>query len=145
MLDGGSWANAEALEATVTRVEMHGVRLTGAVLAGAQIEDASFTQCRLDLSSFRFAKLDRVRFENCRMEEVDLYGAAFTSVEFSMCDLSRASLAQTTFHRCEMRECELGGLGNPEQLRGVGMPWPDIVRSAAVLASGIGVRILDDD
>lgn len=44
-----------------------------------------------------------------------------------------------------MRGCELDGVGNPEQLRGIVMPWPDIVRSAAVLAEGVGIRVLDDE
>ena len=145
VIERGNWANADASEATMTRVEIRGVRLTGAVLASAQIKDATFVDCRLDLSSFRFAQLDGVRFEDCRMEEADLYQAALTSVAFSTCDLTRASLAKATFDRCEMRDCELNGVGNPEQLRGVAMPWPDIVRSAAVLASGVGVRILEDD
>lgn len=144
VIDGGDWANADASEATLTRVELRGLRLTGAVLAGAQIKDATFVECRLDLSSFRSAQLDGVRFDNCRMEEADLYQAALTSVAFWTCDLTKATLAKATFHRCEMRDCELNGVGNPEQLRGVAMPWPDIVRSAAVLALGVGVRIQDD-
>jgi len=145
VIDGGNGANADASEATFTRVEIRGLRLTGAILAGAQIKDATFVECRLDLSSFRFAQLDGVRFENCRMEEADLYQATLTSVAFSTCDLTKASLAKPTFHRCEMRDCELNGVGNPEQLRGVAMPWQDIVRSAAVLALGVGVHVLDDE
>jgi len=145
VIERGNWANADASEATMTRVEIRGVRLTGAVFASAQIKDVTFVGCRLDLSSFRFAQLDGVRFENCRMDETDLYRATITSVAFSTCDLTKASLAETTFHRGEMRDCELNGVGNPEQLRGVAMPWPDIIRSAAVLASGVGVRILEDD
>jgi uncharacterized protein YjbI with pentapeptide repeats len=145
VVDGGNWANADASEATLTRVEIRGLRLTGALFVGAKIKDATFVECRLDLSSFRFAELDGVRFENCRIEEADLYQATLTSIAFSTCDLTKASLAKATFHRSEMRDCELNGIGNPEQLRGVAMPWPDIVRSAAVLALGVGVRILDDD
>ena len=79
------------------------------------------------------------------MEEADLYKATLTSVAFLACDLTNASLAEAIFHRGEMRDCELNGVGNPEQLRGVAMPRPDIIRSAAVLASGVGVRILEDD
>ena len=79
------------------------------------------------------------------MEEADLYEATLSSVAFVSCDLTKARLAKARFDRCEMRDSDLNGVGNPEQLRGVAMPWPDIVRSARVLALGLGVGILDDD
>jgi uncharacterized protein YjbI with pentapeptide repeats len=142
---GGDWANIEAAETVIRRVELRGLRLTGAVLAAAKIQDACFTQCRLDLCSLRFATLDRVRFEECRMEEAHLYETTLKSVAFIDCDLSRATLAKATFERSEMRGCELGGINGADRLRGVTMPWLDILRSAAVLADGVGVRILDED
>ena len=145
VVEGGSWANVDAFDATLKRVEMHGVRLTGAVLAASKISDATFIECRIDLSSIRSGHLERIRFENCRMDEMDFYEATLSSVVFAGCDLTKASLAKATFVRCEMRDCELIGVGNPERLRGVGMPWSDVVRQAAVLAQGVGVHILDDD
>jgi uncharacterized protein YjbI with pentapeptide repeats len=33
--------------------------------------------------------LERVRFENCRMEEVDFYEATLSSVAFLSCDLTK--------------------------------------------------------
>jgi uncharacterized protein YjbI with pentapeptide repeats len=145
IVERGDCANADLSEAILKRVEVRGVRLTGVILGGARLEDVTFAGCRLDLSSFRFGHLEAVRFDDCRMEEADLYQAALTSVDFSSCDLSRTNLAEATFERCEMRDCELTGVAGSERLRGVAMPWPDVVRSAAVLASGLGVRILEDD
>jgi uncharacterized protein YjbI with pentapeptide repeats len=145
VVDGGSWSNADASEAVLSRVEMRRVRMTGTIFTAATLEDVTFVDCRLDMSSLRFAHLEGVRFEDCRMAEADMYEATLTSVVFSRCDLTQASLAKATFVRSEMRDCDLSGIGNPEHLRGIAMPWPDIVRSAAVLAEGIGVRILDDE
>jgi Pentapeptide repeats (9 copies) len=145
VITGGDWANVDAAETVIRRVELNGLRLTGAVLAAAKIQDACFTQCRLDLCSLRFATLDRVRFEACRMEEADFYETTLKSVVFIDCGLSRATLAKATFDRCEMRGCELSGINGADRLRGVAMPWLDILRSAAVLADGVGVRILDQD
>jgi uncharacterized protein YjbI with pentapeptide repeats len=71
VVDRGDWANVDATEATLLRVELREVRLTGAVFAAATIEDVRFVACRLDLSSFRFAQLDGVRFEECRLEDAD--------------------------------------------------------------------------
>ena len=145
VITGGDWANIDAAETVIQRVELRGLRLTGAVLGAAKIQDACFTQCRLDLCSLRFATLDRVRFEECRMEEADFYEATLKSVAFIDCDLSGATLAKATFERSEMRGCELAGIHGADRLSGVTMPWLDILRSAAVLADGLGVRILDED
>ena len=143
VVDGGSWANVDVTDATLQRVELRNVRLTGAVLAGVSLRDVSFVDCRMDLAAIRFGRLERVRFENCRMDEIDLYEAKLSSVVFAGCGLTHASLAKAAFASCEMYECDLDGIANPEQLRGVGMPWPDIVRSAAVLAAAAGVEVVD--
>ena len=145
VVEGGDWANADASEAALTRIQMRSVRLTGSVFAQAKIRDATFVECRVDLASFRFGELERVRFENCRMEEVDFYEARLSSVAFLSCDLTKANLAKARFVRSEMRDCELDGIGDPERLAGVAMPWVDIVRSAAVLAEGVGVHVLSED
>lgn len=144
LVDGGSWANADLSSATLKRLEIRGVRLTGVVLAAAKISDTRFVDCRMDMSSLRFAELERVRFEDCRMEEADFYDAKLSSVAFAGCDLTKANLAKTTFVDCEMHGCDLEGIGNPERLRGVGMPWADIVKAAAVLAAAAGVHVVDD-
>lgn len=145
VVDGGSWANTDLSNATLKRLEMRGVRLTGVILAGAKISDARFVNCRMDMSSLRFAHLERVRFEDCRMEEADLYEGKLESVVFTGCDLRGASFAQTRFVKSEMRGCDLDGIGSPERLSGVGMPWPDIVRAAAVLAAAVGIHVVDSD
>ena len=104
---------------------------------------ARHRRCRLDLSSFRFAKVVRSRFEGCRLDETDLYGAAFEETCLSGCTLVRASLAETTFLDCDLRGCDLSGIGNPERLRGVRMPWSDVVESAGALAAGLGIEVVD--
>jgi uncharacterized protein YjbI with pentapeptide repeats len=142
---GGSWANVDAPEAGFTRVELRSVRATGAAFAGAKLTDVTFADCRLDLSSFRFATLERVRFDRCRMDEADLYGARLSSVVFVACSLVRATLTEARFQRSEMRDCDLEGIVDPTRLRDVGMPWGDILRNAAVFAAGIGIRLLPDD
>jgi uncharacterized protein YjbI with pentapeptide repeats len=143
VIDRGDWANIVATDASITRVRIRGVRLTGARLVRAELRDVTFEECRLDLASFRSARLDRVRFEGCRMTEVDLWEASMTSVVFERCDLTRASLTDATFDRSEIRDSELAGLVDAPRLRGVGMPWNDVLRSAAVLAGALGIRVLD--
>ncbi|HYG73266.1 MAG TPA: pentapeptide repeat-containing protein, partial [Actinomycetota bacterium] len=93
----------------------------------------------------RSAKLSRVAFEDCRMAEIDLLGAELSSVAFAECDLSRATLSDVRFERTLMRGCDLDGVVDAARLRGVAMPWPDVIRSAAVLADAVGIRIVVDD
>jgi uncharacterized protein YjbI with pentapeptide repeats len=139
----GSWANVGARGVTVRRVELDKVRLTGADLSNGVLEDVSFVDCRLDLASFRQAKLSRVRFQGCRMEEADFNGATLSSCVFDGCVLTRTSWSNATLTRSEMRGVDLAGAGNPECLRGVRMPWADVVNAAAELAAAVGIQIVD--
>lgn len=143
IVEDGSWANCRAATATFRRVAFENVRLTGASLADSSIEDATFVDCRIDLASFRFARLERVRFQRCRMDECDFYDARLTSVAFDECVLSGATWAGATFARSEMRGCDLSGAINVERLRGVRMPWPDVVGIAGELAAAIGIDITE--
>jgi len=47
--------------------------------------------------------------------------------------------------RCELRRCELSGLEGVQSLRGAAMEWADIVGMANILASALGIGILDAD
>jgi len=143
VVTGGSWANVAASEAVLRRVEFRDARLTGASFAGATLDDVVFVDCRLDLASFRFAKLAHARFESCRMEEVDFYEAGVSATVFAGCSLPGASIAGATFTDTELRGCDLTGLGNPERLCGVRMPWADVVQAADVIAAGLGIQIVE--
>ena len=143
VLTGGSWANADATKATLRRVEFRDTRLTGVAFADATLSDVVFADCGIDLGSFRFAKLVRVRFEGCRLQEADFYEASVASTVFTDCSLSGASIAAARFTDTELRGCDLAALGNPECLRGVRMPWADVVGAADVLAAGLGIEIVE--
>jgi uncharacterized protein YjbI with pentapeptide repeats len=142
-VEGGSWANASAVESELRRVRFRNTRLTGAVFANATLDDVVFQDCRLDLASFRFAKLVRVGFERCRLDEADLYETSVESATLAECSLANASLAGATFVDVELRGCDLAAVGNPERLRGVRMPWADVIESAGVLAEALGIQVVD--
>src|SRR5207249_10103718 len=67
----GDWANATGTDGSFSRVRFERVRLTGADLSGCGLDNVTFSDCRLDLCSFRFSRLESVRFEGCKMEESD--------------------------------------------------------------------------
>ena len=143
LVTDGSWANAVLSRGSLTRVRATGLRATGVELAEAQLHDVVFEDCRLDLSSFRFARLERVVFRDCRLEEADLHGATLASVLFERTNLTGATVSAASFERCEIRGCELEGLQGAERLRGVRMPWPDVVQIAGLLAGAIGIEVVD--
>jgi uncharacterized protein YjbI with pentapeptide repeats len=143
VVNGGSWANANAADSSVRRAEFRNTRLTGVAFANATLDDVVFVDCRLDLGSFRFAKLCYVRFDGCLLAEADFYEAGVKAAAFSNCSLANASIAGVTFTDTELRGCDLTALGNAEQLRSVRMPWADVVQSADVLAAGLGIEIVE--
>lgn len=141
---GGSWANVIGTNASFSRARFEGVRLKGADLSGSTLDNVTFVECRLDLCSFRFSRLAIVRFDSCRMEESDFYEAQLGSVMFTDCKLSGVTLTGATFAASEMRRCDLSSAHSPERLRGVRIPWSDVIGIAGELAAGIGIEVLDE-
>jgi uncharacterized protein YjbI with pentapeptide repeats len=139
----GSWANARLHEATLGRVAASGVRATGLDLTESTLSDLVFTDCRLDLALFRFARLERVAFVDCRLGEADFHGATIASARFERCSLARATFAAATLGSTEIRACDLTELDDVDRLRGVRMPWPDVVQIAGLLASAAGIEVVD--
>lgn len=139
------WAGRRALRASFRRVEMRLCRLTGADLGEASLADVTLEDCHLDLVGLRFARLERVVLRDCRMSECDLSGAALEDVLIERCDLRGASLDGARMERVELRACELEGLSGAAALRGVSMPWSDVVQNAPVFASALGIDVLPDD
>ena len=127
------------------RVELREMRLTGVMLANAQLEDVVFTRCRVDLANLRFARLVRVRFDSCAMPEIDLQDAALESVELIDCDLTGARLAAAVLAGCTVRRCRLAGLVNPERLAGVRMTISDALAAVDTVAAAAGIELLPDD
>ncbi len=142
-VEGGSWANLRAVRGSLTRVEARRLRATGTDFAETELRDVVFEDCRLDLASFRFAKLVRVAFRDCRLEEADFHGATFSSVRLERCVLTGANVDGASFSRSELRECELTGLTGAGSLGGVRMPWGDVIQLAGLLAAATGIEVVD--
>jgi uncharacterized protein YjbI with pentapeptide repeats len=137
-------SNAVVRNGSMRRVSVEGSRLTGFTWTAGEIRDGVFRDCRADMSSFGGSKFDRVVFERCDLREADLRQGRFESVAFRGCDLSGADIGNARFAGCEMSGCTLEGLRGVDRLRGVAMPWADIVAAAGTFAAELGVRLLDD-
>ena len=143
-VEGADWANSRPLRGMeARRVELRSCRLTGAELVEASVSDVTFDDCRLDLVSLRFAKLERVVFRDCRMSECDLYEASLKDVLFERCELREATFSSATLQRVELRGCDLTGLRGVEALRGARMPWNDVLENAPLFATAVGIEIID--
>ena len=125
------------------RAELRTCRLTGAELAEAVVSDVTFDDCRLDLVNLRFAKLERVVFRDCRMNECDFEEASLKDVLFERCELREATFSSAALQRVELRGCDLTGLRGVEALRGVRMPWNDVLENAPLFALAAGIEIVD--
>jgi uncharacterized protein YjbI with pentapeptide repeats len=144
-VERGNLANTAAPELALRRVDIAGARLTGAQWTAGTIADTTFRDCRIDLATFAATTFERVVFEDCLLAQADFRDALLRSVRFERCDLTEADLAGVRIDRCELRGCTLDGLAGVERLRGVAMPWPDVVGNAALLAAALGIRVLDEE
>jgi uncharacterized protein YjbI with pentapeptide repeats len=138
-------AGLEAPEASWVRVEIAGSRLTGATLAGARLQDVSFRDCRMDLTSFASARLERVSFERCDLRESDFGEARLHDVRLHGCDLSDAYVADASCSRTELRDGSYEDLRGIAGLKGCSLAWPDLMALAPALAAHAGMRLIADE
>jgi uncharacterized protein YjbI with pentapeptide repeats len=82
-------------------------------------------------------------FSDCRLEELDLYGAQLQDVLFERCVLREATISNVKAKRVELRGCDLTGLRGAEALRGIRMPWNDVLENAPLFAGAVGIEIVD--
>jgi hypothetical protein len=137
-------SNAVVRAGSARRSRVEAGRLTGLSWTAGEIADTTFSECRADLATFEGTKFERVVFENCDLREADLRQCRFASVAFRGCDLGRAEFGNARFiGECEMSGCTLEGLRGVDRLRGVAMPWPDILAAAGIFAAELGVKLLE--
>jgi uncharacterized protein YjbI with pentapeptide repeats len=67
------------------------------------------------------------------------------SVRFVGCNLTGVDFSGAKLTDCEMRGCSLDAIRGIDRLRGVRIPWPDVVSNAAALANALGFVIETDD
>ena len=118
--------------------------MTGILISGAVLSDVTFTDCRIDLASFGASRLERVTFEGCRLAQTDFMESQLQDVRFERCDLTEEDFRGATLRRCQARGCELSAIQGAERLRGLAMPWPEIVANAGVWATALGIVELED-
>ena len=76
-------------------------------------------------------------------DDGDLYGSQLKDVLFERCVLREATISAVKAERVELRGCDLTGLRGAEALRGVRMPWNDVLENAPLFAAVAGIEIVD--
>ena len=143
-ITGDDLANRELRGASWLRVELAGCRMTGVSLAETTLTDCVLRDCRIDLATLGFARLSRVRIEDCRLSSSDLIDAELRDVVLERCDLTGADLRGLKISRVELRGCTLDQITGADRLRGVAMPWHEILANATTWAAALGITATDD-
>ncbi|MEA2295888.1 MAG: hypothetical protein QOE86_3527 [Solirubrobacteraceae bacterium] len=137
-------ANADLRGASLRRTHVRGGRLTGLIWTEGEAADVVLEDCRADLAALAGTRLERVRFTRCNLAQADFEGARMKTVVFEDCDLRDADLSGARFEQVELRGCRLEGLRGAAALRGVAMPWSDVLDAAGLFAAACGVKVLAD-
>lgn len=129
-------------DAELTRVAVRRSRLIGIAVAGAKLRDVAFSDCMASLGSFAFADLRDVSFERVNLREATFMEARLDGVSFIDCQLDGADFRRVVMRNCLMRGSSLEGVLGVGSLRGLTMPFDDVMASAPALAAALGIQIL---
>lgn len=144
ILRGCAMSNVDGREGRLSRVEVHRSQFVGFGLSRGEVRDLRVVDSSLQLASFASATLRHVVFERVNLAEASFMHARLESVAFVDCRLQGADFRHARLTGCAIRGASLDGVLGIESLRGVQMPWPDILASAGALATALGISIEPD-
>jgi uncharacterized protein YjbI with pentapeptide repeats len=138
-------SNVDAREGVMVRVEMHRSQLVGFGFTRGELRDVRVIDSSLQLASFASATLRNVVFERVNLAEASFMHARLESVAFINCRLEGADFREARVKACAIRGATLDGVLGVESLRGLRMPWPDILGSAGALAAALGIDVESEE
>lgn len=118
-----------------------GCKLTGTDLAGAPIEDTVLEDCTLGYTNLRMARLERVRFVRCVLDEVDAYEAHLIDVDFGDSRLVSLDVDRVRAERVDLRRARELGLRAVGRLDGWLIGEHQLPAMMYSLAAGAGLGI----
>jgi uncharacterized protein YjbI with pentapeptide repeats len=137
-------SNVDGREGRLTRVEVHRSQLVGFGLSRGDVRDLRVVDSSLQLASFASATLRNVIFERVNLAEASFMHARLEAVAFVDCRLEGADFRHARVAGCVIRGASLDGVLGVESLRGVRMPWPDVLASVGALAAALGIDVESD-
>ena len=144
VLRGCDLSNVRTRRCSLQRVEVRQSRLVGFSLSEGDVQDVLVVGGTLMLASFERSRLLHVVFEEVNLRDVSFSGAFLEGVSFSGCDLAGADFRGARLRDCVLRGGSLDGVAGIDSLRGLSMPWPDLVASAGALAGALGIAVLEE-
>ena len=137
-------SNLDGRDGRLSRVEVRRSQLVGFGLSRGDVRDLRVVDSSLQLASFASATLRNVVFERVNLAEASFMHARLESVAFVDCRLEGADFRDAKLAGCAIRGASLDGVLGVESLRGLRMPWPDVLSSAGALAAALGITIEAD-
>jgi uncharacterized protein YjbI with pentapeptide repeats len=141
VLDGCGLSNVDGREGLMTRIEIRRSQLVGFGFTRGEVRDLRVVDSSLQLASFTSAALQNVVFERVNLAEASFMDARLEAVAFVDCKLEGADFRDATLSSCAISGASLDGVLGVASLRGVRMPWPDVLDSAGALAAALGITI----
>ena len=136
-------ANLRARESSMCRTAVSASRMTGLSWLGGDLRDVTFTDCRIDLASFRATKFSDVVFAGCRLDNADFEDADLSGARFERCDLSGTQFSGARMTGTRLSGCDLTQISGVTSLRGAIVTSGDAVALAFTLASALGITVAD--
>ena len=141
VIDDCRLSNLDGREGSLRRVAITGSQLVGLGLRGGQVRDVRISDCSLELASFAGAQLRDVVFERVKLADASFLDARLEAVSFVDCVLAGADFRGARLRACAIRGASLDGVLGVDALRGLRMPWPDLLDSVGALATALGIEI----
>jgi uncharacterized protein YjbI with pentapeptide repeats len=141
ILNDCALANVDARRGFLRRVEIKRSRLVGFGLSEGELSDVLIQDCSLELAVLAGATLSSVRFEGVNLTDASFMDARLERVEFVDCRLEGADFRGAKVKTAAIRGASLEGVLGVESLRGVRMPWSDVMASSGALAAALGITV----
>jgi uncharacterized protein YjbI with pentapeptide repeats len=134
-------ANLRGHNMSLLQTSVGASRLTGTSWATSLFRDVTFTECRADLTHFRYAKFRTVVFRDCNLGQADFQWAELRGVRFENSDLSGAQFANANMRNVRFSDCDLTNVGGVTSLKGATVRGGDLFSLASSLAREIGIQV----
>jgi uncharacterized protein YjbI with pentapeptide repeats len=134
-------SNVDGREGAIGRVEVHRSQLVGFACSQGRIRDLRVVDSSLQLASFALSRVQNAVFDRVNLTEASFLNARLQDVEFIDCRLAGADFRGASLKGCVIRGCSLEGIVGVDSLRGVRMPWVDVLASTAAMAEALGIEV----
>lgn len=140
-VETSDWSNLRTEGGATDRVSFTASRLTGLAWVDGLVRDATFQDCKLDLSSWRFSHFDAVSFVDCYLTGADFTNADLGGASFTRCNLTSAQFSNATMRGARFRRCELQGIGGITSWSGAIVHRDDLLDLSYALAGALGIEV----